>query len=83
LPVTSAANTNRSNATTQTGVNKWKDDSLLWIKNNPGKPFVRTGQKETVQTGQVNKTKLDDLKNPFDTTKKVKPVQQLPAGQNK
>jgi hypothetical protein len=50
LPVNSAANTNRSNV--------------------------------TKQTGQVNKTKLDDLKNPFDTTKKIKPVQQQPAGQN-
>jgi len=60
-------------------------DSLLWIKNNQ-KPVTNTvsgkttnaqnnkQNQQTVRTksATVNQTKLDDLKNPFDSTKKVK-----------
>lgn len=50
---------------------------------------ISTGQKQNQGNAQktktapganeVNKTKLDDLKNPFDTTKKVAPVKRAPA----
>lgn len=51
--------------------NKWIDDSLLWVKQ-PTQVNVRTNQRSSnrVKSAKpVNKTKLDDLKNPFDTGK--------------
>jgi len=65
---------------------KWRDDSLLWIKNN-SKPAATnvSGKSTNNQTSNQNRratqpksttvsqTKLDDLKNPFDSTRKVKP----------
>ena len=76
---------------------KWRDDSLLWIKNNPKPAATNVSGKTTnnqssnryqrvsqPNSATINQTKLDDLKNPFDSTKKVKPgVQsgQAPASQ--
>lgn len=70
-------------------------DSTLWIKNNSKPPETNLNARTTnpptgnqnLQTGKpnnapVNQTKLDDLKNPFDSTKKVKASSgagQLPA----
>ncbi|MBL7727984.1 MAG: hypothetical protein JNM68_09875 [Dinghuibacter sp.] len=53
--------------------NRWRDDSLLWVKKNP--PVVQTANTQNQRTRKVNNTKLDDLKNPFDTGKVVQPRQ--------
>lgn len=50
---------------------KWRDDSLLYVKQ-PAQVNARNNQRSVNRVKPakpVNKTKLDDLKNPFDTGK--------------
>ena len=67
-----------NNRTTQPGKKPgnqgWIDDSLLWIKNPANGPYIRNQRTAPGNNQPVNNTKLDDLKNPFDTTKKAKSV---------
>jgi hypothetical protein len=51
----------------------WIDDSLLDIKNNRKVNTGITSQPVPNSNRNTNNTKLDDLRNPFDTTKKVQP----------
>lgn len=49
--------------------NRWRDDSLLEVKRKP--QVTQTANTQNQRTRKVNNTKLDDLKNPFDTGKVV------------
>lgn len=72
-----------------TGVNDFKNNTkpaATNVKGNTTNPQAGNQNQRTVQTNStpVKQTKLDDLKNPFDSTKKVKQgVQsgQAPASQ--
>jgi hypothetical protein len=66
----------------QVPVKKWRDDSLLWIRNHPPAQVINNNQNganpnnaNRTQANRPNQTKLDDLKNPFDTTKKIQAAQ--------
>jgi hypothetical protein len=56
--------------------NQWFDDSILRVKTPTTavktKSANQTTTYRTSKTPKVNQTKLDDLKNPFDTAKKIK-----------
>jgi hypothetical protein len=74
-----------------TGVNDFKNNNkpaATNVKGNTTNPQAGNQNQRTVQPNStpVKQTKLDDLKNPFDSTKKVKPgVQsgQVPAGRKR
>ena len=71
---TTATNSRTTQPVKKPGNQGWIDDSLLWIKNPANGPYIRNQRTATSSNQPVNNTKLDDLKNPFDTTKKAKPV---------
>ena len=71
---TTATNSRTTQPVKKPGNQGWIDDSLLWIKNPANGPYIRNQRTAPGKNQPVNNTKHDDLKNPFDTTKKAKPA---------